>query len=78
MSQSNRSLSPELIQAAVKEVKSRLDPDEPLTLDALETAVLEFFKRDLAPAVMEEVVAPEGSAQKRGHRRSAAGRLRAG
>ena len=57
MSQHHRSLDPVLVQAAVAAARERLPAGEPLTLDALEEAILAVF-RELGPAVAEEVAAP--------------------
>lgn len=77
MSQSGRSLDPALVQAAVNEVRSRLHDGDPLTLDALEDAILAVFHQ-LGPAVAEAVAAPATEGQKKGHRRSVATDRRAG
>ena len=77
MSQHHRFLDPVLVQAAVAAARERLPAGEPLTLDALEEAILAVF-RELGPAVAEEVAAPTTGPQKRGRRRSAAGSPSAG
>ena len=50
MSQSRRSLDPALIEALTREVQTRLPAGEPLTLDALENAILGIFQ-DLGSGV---------------------------
>ena len=77
MSQSHRSLNPVLVQAAVAAARERLPAGEPLTLEALEEAILEVFQH-LGPAIAEEMAVPTTGPQKRGRRRAAAGSPSAG
>ena len=76
MSQPRRPVDPALVQAVTQAVQAQLPPGEPLTLDALEEAILTVFQQ-LGPAVAQEVAAPAGP-QKKGRRRAAAGGPSAG
>jgi hypothetical protein len=77
MSTPRSSLDPTLVQAAVAAARERLPADTPLTLEALEDAVLAVF-HDLGPAMADALAAPTPGPQKRGRRRSAAGSPSAG
>jgi hypothetical protein len=77
MSPSRRSLDPALVQAVTHVVRARLPADEPLTLAALEEAIVAVFQ-ELGSAVAADLVAPTTGPQKRGHRRSAVGSRSAG
>lgn len=71
MSSSRSSLDPALVEAMVAAVRERLPAGTPLTLDALEDAVLGVFK-DVGPAAAQRVAASHVEPQKRGLRRCAA------
>lgn len=77
MFHSRRCIDPALLQAVIKDVRSRLPAGEPLTLEGLEDAILSAFK-ELGPAVAEEIASPTTESQKKGHRRSVAGSPPAG
>jgi hypothetical protein len=78
MSQPSRPLNPALVQAVAQAVQAELPAGEPLTLDALEEAILTVLQQ-LGPAVAQEIAVPTTAGpQKKGHRRSAAGSPYAG
>lgn len=70
-------LDPTLVQAAVVAARERLPVDTPLTLDALEDAILAVF-HELGPAMATALAAPTAGPQKKGPRRAAAGTPSAG